>query len=227
GGIALGCVLQAQSPFFRKDVQVVNHPGSFAGLGVTIGDFNGDGRPDMAVTSVFGISVLLNQGGGNFGRPIHTEFSHPLPLVAADFDGDGKLDLVGAGCCTPTGHILLGRGDGTFSPPREIGARWGFPAVGDFNADGKPDLALTDPGSCGRVSPDLPCSSSVTVLLGNGDGTFQPGSTMEIRDAFYPVVADFNRDGKADLAVGFRNTISILLGQGDGTFQAPIVTTVT
>src|SRR5262249_551904 len=77
------------------------------------------------------------------------------------------------------------------------------------------------------VSPDLPCSSSVTVLLGNGDGTFQPGSTTEIRDAFYPVVADFNRDGKADLAVGFRNTISILLGQGDGTFQAPIVTTVT
>jgi hypothetical protein len=109
--------------------------------------------------------------------------------------------------------VLLGNGDGTFQPAQNFASGSPFSvAVGDFNGDGKPDLALANPAS-----------SSVSVLPGNGDGTFQAAQNFGV--GTYPrsvVVGDFNGDGKPDLATanGLGATASVLLGNGDGTFQA-------
>src|SRR5215510_7882082 len=101
----------AQPTFLRKDIQV---PGQYKFFsiqvrtgGIAIGDFNGDGRPDLLVGSLGGIDVLLNSGGGGFGRPIHTSIEFSVPLVTADFSGDGKLDLIVPDPGRGIGHLLL------------------------------------------------------------------------------------------------------------------------
>jgi hypothetical protein len=203
---------QAQPAFVRKDFPV---PGDFLESGaVAVGDFNGDGRQDLAIASAAGISVLLNQGGAGgfrFGNPVVTAISQPGPILAADFNRDGVLDLAGigmsAGSRRPAARIFLGRGDGSFLAAREVGEA-GFVAVGDFNSDGIPDLVL--------MTPEI---SSVTVLLGNGDGTFRP-TTQLASSGVQPVVADFNRDGNADIAFAdYDGVVSVALGKGDGTFR--------
>jgi hypothetical protein len=182
---------------------------------VAVGDFNGDGKPDLAVvnndTSV--VSILLNNGDGTFQSQVNyaTEpFSQTI--VAADFNGDGKLDLlVGAGLGGPGSSLLLGNGDGTFQNYLVIpapGPDSGPFAVGDFNGDGKLDLA-TD---------DVLGGGGVFILLGNGDGTFQapveyPGSGGSL------AVGDLNGDGQLDLIMGCS---AVLLGTGNGSFQAPL-----
>ena len=109
--------------------------------------------------------------------------------------------------------IMLGNGDGTFQPRTSyaVGRQPYSVALGDFNGDGKLDLAVANA-----------LDNSVSVLLGNGDGTFQTQTTYATGSGPYVVVAnDFNGDGKLDLAVVnySDNTVSILLGNGDGTFQ--------
>jgi len=143
----------------------------------------------------------------------------PRGLIAADFDGDGKIDLAIANNSDNTVSILLGNGDGSFTakPPNLItgnaaGTGPNSLVAGDFNNDGKLDLAFTNFGD-----------NNVSVFLGNGDGTFQPGVTYATGNLpFSLVTGDFNRDGTLDLAVANQkdHTISILLGKGDGTFQA-------
>jgi hypothetical protein len=116
---------RAQPAFVRKDFPV---PGSFLESGaLTVGDFNRDGKPDLAVGSNVGISVLLNQSGASgfrFGNPVVTAISQPGAILAADFNRDGILDLVGIGVSTAPGHlaarIFLGRGDGSFLAAREV-----------------------------------------------------------------------------------------------------------
>ena len=119
---------EAQPTFLRQDVPA---PGSFLEYGsFTVGDFNGDGGPDLATVSPAGIAVMLNQGtrpgqsGVRFSEPVLTEFKAIGSGVAADFNRDGKLDLIGLTWATPGGPalapsmhamLLLGRGDGTFS----------------------------------------------------------------------------------------------------------------
>jgi hypothetical protein len=145
----------------------------------------------------------------------------PYSVAVADFNHDGKLDLVTANETSNTVSVLLGNGDGTFRPaqsfPLPAGSAPVYVAVGDFNRDGNPDIVVADNGN--------DSGNSVSVLLGNGDGTFQAPRTYGVGQAPVGIaVADFNGDGRLDLAVAnqLTNNVSVLLGNGDGTFRPPV-----
>jgi len=142
-----------------------------------------------------------------------------------DFNSDGKPDLGVANrgsFDSPATNIsvLLGNGDGTFQPAVNYGAGIGpsSVAVADFNADGKPDLVIANVGPYEQFTYT---GGDVSVLLGNGDGTFQAAVNYNAGIGPSSVsVGDFNRDGKADLAVvNVGSDVSVLLGNGDGTFR--------
>src|SRR6266516_6434682 len=194
---------------------------------VVTADFNGDGKLDLAVSNYGGnsLSVLLGNGDGTFQAPQTTPVgTNPALVAVGDFNGDGKPDLAISSVGDNTVSVLLGNGDGTFLAPQvtPVGLNPWYFAVGDFNGDGKLDLAVADYG-CPLDCTSSP-SNTVTVLLGNGNGTFLPGPSLTVGNGPAGVaVGDFNGDGKPDLAVANLNdnTLSILLGNGDGTFQAP------
>ena len=170
---------------------------SFSGFqSMAVGDFNGDGQPDLAVTNsgANGVNVFLNSGGGlNAVGAIPATGDSPTSIAAADFNGDGKLDLAVANSGSNNVTILLGNGDGTFTPAASpaAGTAPNSIAVADFNGDGVPDLAVANTGS-----------SNVTILLGNGDGTFTAAAGPAADTGSTSVVAaDFNGDGKEDLVV--------------------------
>jgi hypothetical protein len=205
---------------------------------VAVGDFNGDGIQDLAVannTYSGTVSVLLGQGDGTF-LPAQSfpAGSSPRSVAVGDFNGDGKLDLAVANQGTSFPYyddssvsILLGQGDGTFLPALSFSAGAGrrSVAVGDFNGDGKLDLVAAGYGLKYAPISYIPYDEDVRVLLGNGDGTFQPAQSYPAGSVPWSVaVGDFNGDGKPDLAVAnqISSTVSILLGQGDGTFQPAV-----
>jgi hypothetical protein len=185
---------------------------------LAVGDFNGDGKPDLAVSNFRGntVSILLGNGDGTF-KP-HVDYpagTQPESIATGDFKGDGVLDLAVVNVSN-TVLILLGNGDGTFTsgtPLTTISQPQGV-VTADFNGDGKLDLAVT------TITPD-----EVFIFLGNGDGTFQTSAGYSDGIAFgLPSVGDFNGDGKPDLVVGgaYAYVAAILLGNGDGSFQQPI-----
>jgi FG-GAP-like repeat len=164
-----------------------------------------------------------------FGRADFPVGNSPAGIVYADFNGDGILDLAVTNTYDNTVSVLLGLPNGTFAPQVSY-ATGQAPAaivVGDFNSDGNLDLAVAN-ANCvpGGPSQPLQCTpSTVGILLGNGDGTFQPQTTDAVGTLPASIVtADFNGDGKPDLAVVnfYDNTISVLLGNGDGTFQTQV-----
>lgn len=189
-------------------------------------DFNGDGKPDLAGSGLNAASVQLNNGNGTFGPK--TDFpvgAQTQDVAAGDFNGDGKMDLV-VTLNTPqlSLALLLGTGTGGFSAPTFFPNTSGFDSpqviATDLNNDGKLDVVIMHSIACFTA----PCTSarSITVMLGNGDGTFQPAREINVNTSPHAMaVGDFNGDGIKDLAVGGENTeLSILLGVGDGSFVA-------
>jgi len=185
-------------------------------MAVATGDFNGDGRVDLAVANEGGgsggnVSVLLGNGDGSFQTHVdYAAGSKPDGVVAADFNGDGTLDLAVANFGSSNVSILLGNGDGSFQSHVDygVGSQPMSVATGDFNGDGKLDLVLVG-------------GSLVSILLGNGDGTFQTATTYTGSSPIWVTTGDFNRDGKLDVATanGKSNSISVFRGNGDGTLQ--------
>jgi FG-GAP-like repeat/Abnormal spindle-like microcephaly-assoc'd, ASPM-SPD-2-Hydin len=195
----------------------VDYPAGVSPESVVAADFNHDGILDLAVASQSTyVSILLGNGDGTFQAATETPAVPDFEryMTTGDFNHDGKPDLVMRADQSAI-TVLLGNGDGTFQNALTTYAPFYISAlgVGDFNHDGKLDLVTA--GTFGSAS-------SVDIWLGNGDGTFDYGATYsggEVPEAI--AVADFNRDGKLDLAINDSEGtgIAVMLGNGDGTFQ--------
>jgi hypothetical protein len=196
-------------------------------------DLNGDGRPDLSGAGANAVSVMLGNGDGTF-RP-KTDFPVGIQtqaVAAGDFNSDGKMDLlVTLNSPQFSLALLTGTGTGNFNAPTFFSNTSGFdsPAIvaTDLNGDGKLDLVVMHNIACFTA----PCRAarSITILLGNGDGTFQTPSEIDVGTGPNSMaVLDLNRDGIEDVAIGGGNTeLSVLLGVGNGTFtRLPVVTLV-
>jgi hypothetical protein len=195
-------------------------------------DFNGDGKVDLAATGLQ-LLVMLNNGDGTFAAPVsYTAGNNPQDLAAGDFNNDGRVDLVVTNNDSQVSfNVLLGNGDGTFgaaiSSPNVTGLESPSVVAGDFDRDGTLDLAVAHPSGCYGAS--CITGRSVSLLRGNGDGTFQPSQQMDVGDGPTKlVVGDFNGDTISDLGVAAAAAkVFVLLGRGDGTFvQQPDLTLV-
>ncbi|HVI06756.1 MAG TPA: FG-GAP-like repeat-containing protein [Candidatus Binatia bacterium] len=230
---------------------VAYNSGGLNSLGITVGDVNGDGKPDLLLANectdnnctVGSVSVLLGNGDGTFQPQVSYSSGgiYTYSIVLGDVNGDGIPDLIAASQCSNSNctngevSVLLGNGDGTFQsavPYNSAGFYTFAVALADVNGDGKLDIVLDD--ECNNNSS---CSSGViSVLLSNGDGTFQPAVGYNSGGAypFTVAVGDVNGDGKPDVVVSNQcgntsncNTgaLAVLLGNGDGTLQTATTTT--
>src|SRR5215469_9392963 len=199
------------APSFLTD----NEPAS-----VAVGDFNGDGKLDLAVggsTAISVVSIYLGNGDGTFQPAVSYGSGSGFGSVAiGDFNGDGKWDLAVTDSGNNNVSIFLGNGNGTFrtAVKHTVGSGPSSVAVADFNGDGKLDLAVANNGS-----------GNVSILLGNGDGTFRTAVDYGAGTGPSSVaIGDLNGDGKLDLAVtnSRSNNVSILLGNGDGSFRRAV-----
>ncbi len=197
-------------------------------LSVAAGDFNADGKLDIAVTSGDGYdlyaNVLLGNGDGSFSGPITTGLGGASSTAVADFNGDGKLDFATGSYYSSRDYdgwvsVLLGDGLGNFQPPTNTSTGSSLPksvAAGDVNGDGTIDLVTAD-------------DDSISVLLGNGPGSF--GSAQTYATGYHSgsvVLGDFNNDGNPDIGTvnqgsypDYAGSVIAIFGIGDGAFSPP------
>ena len=222
GGLGTDTLTTMLTPStFQSQAPITNATGSDPDS-IVAGDFNGDGRLDLAIANGESntVSVLLGNGDGGFQPQVtYPVGSDPDSIVAGDFNGDGRLDLAVANGGSNNVSVLLGNGDGTFQP--QVTYTVGDPSTaivaGDFTGDGRLDLAVAG-------------SDGVQILLGNGDGTFQPQVAYAVGIVPVAMVAgDFSGDGRLDLALAGTDFSSVpnsptgevlvLRGNSEGTFQ--------
>lgn len=201
--------------------------GGFPWTTPLVADFNGDGLMDVVMPDdEFNLMYLQGYGDGSFRASVNYELpnsfdqeSFSFSVATGDFNGDGIPDAV-VGQLNNNGApgivVYLGKGDGTFLPGVNYGdnPNLGYVQVGDFNADGRLDIAATDTRD-----------GIAQIFMGNGDGTFSAGASYPTDSVSSPApldfaIGDFNHDGKLDLAIanGNSGTVGVLLGNGDGTF---------
>jgi hypothetical protein len=177
GGISNQVFFETTLPSITVAFETTDVSAGAAPSAVAVADFNGDGKLDLAVTNFNDntVSVLLGNGDSTFQVPkTYAAGVNPFSVAVGDFNGDAKLDLAVANVGENTVFVYLGNGDGTFQAGVKYVAGNAARTVvlGDFNADGKLDMAVANQ-TCGTPG----CGPGVvSVLLGNGDGTFQPHS---------------------------------------------------
>ncbi len=215
-----GIALPARAQFETRTLDPTDpYYGAFS---VATGDFNHDGKLDVAIINDNGFSVMLGNGDGTFRKAVFYSTQLAYSLAVGDFNKDGDLDIVVANenSNPSTVSVYLGNGDGTFKTPIDSNTTQPnqFVAVGDFNGDHKLDIAVID-------------SPYISILLGNGDGTFQPPSDNDsFRIPQWLAVGDFNNDHKLDVittgSFGASYDIGVLLGNGNGTLENSITTPI-
>jgi len=227
-----------------QDARVIASFSPVSPTAVSVADFNGDGKADVAISLFLGLSqisstglydsiaVLPGNGDGSFRAPLFSQSpgNNNYEVAVGDFNNDGKLDLVTRTGLPETLYVSLGNGDGTFLPAYAI---WSPPntiyesvasglssfTIGDFNGDGNLDIAADANGA------------RVEVLLGTGTGAFVPTGSYLINqhqggNGLGQVrAARLSHNGRLDLIVGtgYGATLAILRGNGDGTFQSPTI----
>jgi hypothetical protein len=259
GYVALGPSAGSTAPFtFLPEVNYDS--GGYGGQSVAVADVNGDGKLDLVVANICAsvancsnsgagpgeVSVLLGNGNGTFQPAVSYSSGGFLALSVAieDVNSDGKPDLIVVNECAsscvnglgPGGvSVLINNGDGTFKAPVSYssgGRQASSVVLGDVDGDGMLDLVVAN--NC-QGGSSAGCSNSdhgeVSVLLGNGNGTFQPPISYDTGGIYAKTVAigDLNGDGHPDLVVaniidsGFTHgIIGVLLNNGDGTFKSPV-----
>jgi hypothetical protein len=244
---AVGVLLGNGDGTFRG--ATIHTSAGWGNVSTAVADVNGDCKPDLLIAnecptsnctnSNGSVGVLLGNGDGTFQTAVTYGSGgfEARSIAVADVNGDGKLDLLVANSCATndctTGvlSVLLGNGDGTFQSavPYNSGGTYAYSVVvADVNGDGKPDVLVSHYYSY-YTGPGTNLIGAVGVLLGNGNGTFQPAISYGSGGlgAVSMAVADVNRDGKPDVLVAnlyggsdYSNAkVGVLLGKGDGTFQ--------
>ena len=192
---------------------------SYSVAGIVVADVNRDGKPDILVARHYGLEVLFGEGGNFFSSPVDiTLHSDWLAIAMGDFNNDGNLDFIAADQNSNT-SIFLGDGLGNFllfTNYTTFGSYQNTIVVGDFNGDGKDDLALVN-----NLDPFF----SIKVAIGRGDGSFSAPSYYVLAGQPHDLcIGDLNGDGKPDLVVCLDSsgyTFCVLMNNGNGTFGAP------
>ena len=183
--------------------------------GLATGDLNGDGEADLVAANEGSGSVTVRFGDGSGAFPSSLQFfvSTPSSVAIADFNNDGHADFVTSSRSNSRITVWLGLGGGAFGTPVQtaVGSSPSGVTTGDFNGDGNTDI-VTSNGV-----------STISLLLGNADGTFPTATTFPATGgsgAFAIVAADFNGDGNRDVATANRGSanLSVMFGNGSGGF---------